>query len=362
MNRREFAKLSALTLAWSSFPLHAQNAGSSHKPVGYAAVGLGTISDIFMRACANSQTAKITALVTGHPDTKGLKYAAMYGIPKTSIYTYETLDRIRDNQDVDAIYVGLPNSMHCEYTVRGAQAGKHVLCEKPMAISSAECRQMIDACHKSSVRLMIGYRVHYEPTWMQAIQIIKSGQIGRLESFQGGFFGQMPAGAWRLSKKLGGGGALMDLGIYPLNAIRHITGEEPADFKATLSTLDHDGRFTEVEQSLEWSMKFPSGILASCGCSYGQRGPSFLNINGEKGYLVAEPAFNYDAVHFHGEVGGKPFEALSSGKHPFQFAIEAEHFADCIRNNKEPESPGEEGLKDMLAIEAIYSAAGTPIA
>jgi hypothetical protein len=125
MNRRKFAKLSALALAWNSLPIRAQNVGTSRRPVGYAAIGLGTISDIFMRACANSQTAKITALVTGHPDTKGVKYAAMYGIPKTSIYTYETFDRIRDNKDVEAIYVGLPNSMHCEYTVRGAQAGKH---------------------------------------------------------------------------------------------------------------------------------------------------------------------------------------------------------------------------------------------
>ena len=361
MNRREFAKLSALTLAWTALPMCAQTSGAAQKPVGYAAVGLGSISDIFMRGCANSQTAKITALVTGHPDTKGVKYAAMYGIPKTSIYTYETFDRIRDNKDVEAIYVGLPNSMHREYTVRGAQAGKHVLCEKPMAISSGECRQMIDACRKSNVKLMIGYRVHYEPTWRQALEIVKSGQIGRLESFQGGFFGQMPMG-WRLTKTLGGGGSLMDLGIYPLNAIRHITGEEPIDFKAIPSTRDPDKRFTEVEQSLEWTMKFPSGILASCGCSYGQRGPSFLNINGEKGYLVAEPAFHYEGVRFHGEVGGKPFELLSSGKHPFHFTIEAEHFAGCIRNNKEPESPGEEGLKDMVAIEAIYAAAGTPIA
>jgi predicted dehydrogenase len=361
MNRREFSKLSALALGWNALPIFAQNVSAAQKPVGYAAVGLGTISDIFMRGCANSQTAKITALVTGHPDTKGAKYAAMYGIPKTSIYTYETFDRIRDNKDVDALYIGLPNSMHREYTLRGAQAGKHVLCEKPMAISSAECREMIDACRRANLKLMIAYRVHYEPTWMQAIEIIKSGQIGQLESFQGGFFGQMPAG-WRLTRKLGGGGALMDLGIYPLNAIRHITGEETTDFKATVSTRDQSGRFSEMEQSLEWSMKFPSGILASGDCSYGQRGPGFLNINGEKGYLVAEPGFNYDGVHFHGEVGGKPVDLLSSGKQPYQFTIEAEHFADCIRRNKQPESPGEEGLKDMLAIEAIYKAAGTPIA
>ncbi len=361
MNRREFTKLSALALAGMRVPSFAQTSVAS-KPVGYAAIGLGTISDIFMRACANSQKAKITALVTGHPNTKGVKYAAMYGIPKTSIYTYETFDRIRNNKEVDAIYVGLPNSMHCEYTVRGAQAGKHVFCEKPMAISSAQCRQMIDACRDAKVRLMIGYRVHYDPTWKRAIQIIESSDFGQLESFQGGFYANQPAGAWRLTRSLGGGGALMDLGIYPLNTIRHITGEEPADFTAIIATRDHSGRFAEVEQSMEWTMKFPSGIIASCGCSYGQRGPSFLHMNGEEGYLEMEQAYNYDGLHLSGEINHQPIDVLSAGKLPFQFVIEAEHFADCIRNNREPESPGEEGLKDMLAIEAIYKAAGAPIA
>jgi predicted dehydrogenase len=362
MNRREFTRLSALALAWPSLPSYAQIAGASQKPVGYAAIGLGTISDLFMRSCANSKTAKITALVTGHPDTKGVKYAEMYGIPKTSIYTYDTFDRIRDNKDVDAVYVGLPNSMHCEYTIRGAQAGKHVLCEKPMAISSAECRKMIEACRKAKVKLMIGYRVHYEPTWLQALQIIKSGGLGQLQSFQGGFYANQPAGAWRLSKTLGGGGALMDLGIYPLNAIRHITGEEPTDFAAIVATRDHSGRFAEVEQSMEWTMKLPSGIIASCGCSYGQRGPGFLNIMGENGYLEVDAAFGYEGVHLRGEANHQQIDQLGTGKVPFQFTLEAEHFADCIRNDREPESPGEEGLKDMIAIEAIYRAAGAPIA
>jgi predicted dehydrogenase len=360
MNRREFTKFSALALAGRYLPTNLETGAT--KPVGYAAVGLGTISDIFMRACANSQTAKITALVTGHPDTKGAKYSAMYGIPKTSIYTYETFDRIRENPDIDAIYVGLPNSMHAEYTIRGAQAGKHVLCEKPMAISSAECRKMIDACRQAKVKLMIGYRVQFEPLWNQAIGIIQSGSLGQLQSFHGGFFGQQPAGAWRLTKALGGGGSLLDLGIYPLNAIRHITGEEPTNFTAVTATRERSGRFSEVEQSMEWTMKMPSGIIASCGCSYGQRGPSILTINGESGYLVMEPAFNYEGLRLHGEVDRKPIEQVSTEKHPYQFKIEAEHFADCIRNNKEPATPGEEGLKDMLAIEAIYQSAGSPIA
>lgn len=286
----------------------------------------------------------------------------MGDISEIGEHTYETFDHIRENPDVDAIYVGLPNSMHREYTVRSAQAGKHVLCEKPMAISSAECRNMIDACQQAKVKLMIGYRVQFEPLWNQAIEMIQSGRLGQVQSLHGGFFGQQPAGAWRLTKALGGGGSLLDLGIYPLNAIRHITGEEPTNFAAVTATRERSGRFSEVEQSMEWTMKLPSAIIASCGCSYGQRGPSILTINGETGYLIMEPAFNYEGVRLHGEVGGKQIELASTEKHPYQFKIEAEHFADCIRNNKEPGAPGEEGLKDMLAIEAIYQSAGTPIA
>ena len=361
IDRREFANLSALALAATRLPAQAQTTPS--KPIGYAAIGLGTISDIFMRACANSTTAKITALVTGHPVEKGEKYAAMYGIPKTSIYTYETFDRIRDNKDVDAVYVGLPNSMHREFTVRGAAAGKHVLCEKPMAISSAECREMIAACRKANVKLMIAYRIQYEPLWAEAIRIIRAGSIGEIESFQGGFFNQQAAGAWRLNRKLGGGGPILDLGIYPLNAIRYITGEEPSGYTAIVATREPGSRFSEVEQSMEWTMKFPSGIIASCSCSYGASAPGLFQINGSAGYLAFNPPFNYDGVHLRGATnGGKSVDIASPGKQPYQFTIEAEHFAQCIRNNQQPHSPGEEGLKDMLAIEAIYRAAGSPIA
>jgi predicted dehydrogenase len=231
-----------------------------------------------------------------------------------------------------------------------------------MAISNAECRKMIATCNNARVKLMIAYRVHYDPTWNQAFEIIQSGKIGQLESFQGGFSGQMRAPQWRLDRKLAGGGALMDLGIYPLNTIRHITREEPTDFTTLLSTRDQSGRFSEMEQTMEWTMKFPSGIIASCGCSYGERGPNFLHINGETGYLVIEPGYGYEGVHLRGEAGGQSIDQLGTGKLPFQFVIEAEHFADCIRNNRQPQSPGEEGLKDMIAIEAIYKAAGVPIA
>jgi predicted dehydrogenase len=361
MNRREFGQLLALALPAAGMPLRAQGA-PEQKPVGYAVVGLGTISEIFMRACAQSRHSRVVALVTGHPEEKGTKYAALYGLPKGSVYTYGTFDQIGDNPEIDAVYLGLPNGMHTEFTLRAAAAGKHVLCEKPMAISSAECRAMIDGCRMAKVKLMIAYRIQYEPMFLQAQTMINGGALGQIESFQGGFFNNQPAGVWRLSKTLGGGGSLLDVGIYPLNTIRWITGEEPASYTAIAATRDHSGRFAEVEQSLERTMTMPSGIVASCGCSYGSSGPSLLTINGEQGYLQFLPAFNYEGGRLQGMVDGKPVTIASSGKNPYQFALEADYFADCIRNDREPKTGGEEGLKDMLAIEGIYRAAGKPIA
>lgn len=361
LDRRTFTRLSAMAAVAASLPARSQNE-ASQRPLRFAAVGLGAISDIFMRACANSQKAKITALVTGHPAEKGTKYSAMYSVPSSSVYTYETFDHIRDNPEIDAVYIGLPNSMHCEYTLRAAAAGKHVLCEKPMAISSDECRTMIAACRKAGVKLMIAYRIQYEPTWAQAAQLVRSGAIGQVQAFQGGFYGQPPKGAWRLSRKLGGGGSLLDLGIYPLNTIRYLLGEEPNAFSAVTSTRDQSGRFAEVEQTIQWTMKFPSGVLASCGSSYGAGGPGFCTINGDKGFLKMEPAFNYDGLHLAGVTTNGYIDVPMTSKAPYQFTLEADHFADCVHNNTEPKTGGEEGLKDMLAMEAIYKAAGAPIA
>jgi predicted dehydrogenase len=363
IDRRAFTRLSALALAATRIPAFAQTTAPAEKPVGYAAVGLGTISDIFMRACAQTQSSKITALVTGHPDTKGKKYAAMYGIPESSIYTYDTYNRLRDNKDVDAVYIGLPNSMHREYTVRAAQLGKHVLCEKPMAISSAECREMIDACRTADRRLMIAYRIHYEPTHLEAQRIIQSGALGQLESFDGSFGFNATPNQWRLTRKYGGGGSLMDVGIYPMNEIRWLLGEEPAAFTAVSTTRDHtSGRFADMEQTLDFTLKFPSGIVAALGCTYGSDMPGFLRIHGDRGSLMIENAYGYQGAHLYNLGGKNHVDTTTQGDQTLHFQLEANHFSNCIRTGATPKTPGEEGLHDLLAIEAIYKAAGSPIA
>lgn len=357
IDRRDFTKLSLLAAASSALPLHAE----TQKPVRFAPVGLGAVSNIFMKACALSSKCKVTALVTGHAKEKAPKYEALYGISPKAVYNYQNYDEIANNPDIDAVYIGLPNSMHAEYTIRAAKAGKHVLCEKPMAISSAECHRMIDACRENGVKLMIAYRVHYDPMWQQIRKMALSGAIGEIQGFQGGFYGPKYKG-WRLNRKLAGGGSLLDLGIYPLNTIRWIVGEEPDSFSAQVATKLRSPRFSQVEESISFTMKFPSQTIAASGSSYGYIAPPYLSIDGTKGNLWVEPAFLYQGLKFRGTTIHGPVHGVSPGKSPYQFTAEADAFADCIRNNKESATPGEEGLKDLLAIESIYRAAGAPIA
>ena len=359
--RREFAALGALGLA-ARFapPLLAQASG---RQTGYAIIGLGRIADIFMAGVRNSTNSKVTALVSGHRD-KALRIAADYGVPESSIYTYDNFDSIISNKAVDAVYVALPNSMHAEFTIRAAKAGKHVLCEKPMAVNVAECERMIAACKSANVKLMIAYRCHFESTNLKAVDLIRTGAIGQVQAIETAFGFNERAGEWRLDKKLSGGGPLMDVGIYSLNATRYLTGEEPTSFSAFSSVIDQDGRFNSVEENLSWTMKFPSGIVASCATTYGAQMGGFFKVHGAKGWIEAEPAFNYDGQHLHAEYFNGPrvpptiLDEPNPQKNPYQFTAQANHFSDCVQNNLEPKTPGEEGLRDLRYITEIYRTAG----
>src|SRR6202041_1106524 len=225
MSRREFAKMTALGLASQAVP--EALAQVARRKVGYCVIGLGRIADHFMRGVHDSSTSQITGLVSGHRD-KALRIAAQYGVPESSIYSYEQMDAFRDNKMIDAVYVALPNSMHAEYTIRSAKAEKHVVCEKPMSTSVADAEAMIAACKAANVKLMIAYRCHYEPVHLKAIQMIRDGKVGQEQEISSCFGFNIAPGEWRLSKKLAGGGPLYDVGIYSLNATRYLTGEEPA--------------------------------------------------------------------------------------------------------------------------------------
>ena len=355
LTRRDFAKLGALSLAARFAPtLTAQPA---ERQTGYAIIGLGRIADHFMPATRATANSKVTALVSGHRD-KALRIAAQYGVPESSIYSYENFDSIASNKAVDAVYVALPNSMHAEFTIRAAKAGKHVLCEKPMATTVEDCERMMAACKNAGVKLMIAYRCHYEPTNLKAVSLIRSGAIGQIEAIESSFGFPIDPGEWRLNKKMAGGGPLVDVGIYCLNATRYLTGEEPENFAAFASVIDRDGRFTQVEENLSWTSKFPSGVVASCNTTYGALLFGYFKVHGSKGNIECFPAFNYDGLHLHAEYGDIIIDETNHSRDPYQFQAEADHFSHCIQNGLEPKTGGEEGLRDMKYIAEIYRSAG----
>jgi predicted dehydrogenase len=265
--------------------------------IGYAVIGLGRIATHFLQGTRASAQSKITALVSGHRD-KAERIAAQYGVPTDSIYSYEDFDKIAANKAVDAVYVALPNSMHAEYTIRAAKAGKHVLCEKPMDVTSAKCVQMIDACKAAKVKLMIAYRLQYEPMTLKALDMVKSGKFGKIQSMEANKGSNIRAGEWRITKALGGGGAMFDHGVYCINTFRMFTGEEPVRFNTQISTPDRDGRFNEVEENVSWVMGFPSGALALGAASYGNEMGGFYRLQGPWGFLADELVHVPGAAHF----------------------------------------------------------------
>ncbi|HTU44434.1 MAG TPA: Gfo/Idh/MocA family oxidoreductase [Bryobacteraceae bacterium] len=358
--RRDFARtLGAAAL--SSLPVRGrtQSEPPPTRKFGYCIVGLGRISlGHFMPACRASQNSQATALVSGHRD-KAEKTAAEYNVPLKNIYSYQNYDEIANNPDIDGVYIALPNNMHAEYTIRAANASKHVLCEKPMATTVKDCQNMIAACKAANKKLMIAYRCQYEPTNLRAIQLIRDGKLGAIQAIESanGFIEH--AGEWRLSKKMAGGGPLMDVGIYSLNACRYLTGEEPASLEGYCSVVDKDTRFREVEENCSWTMKFPSGVLAACNTTYGANMPGFFRVHGSKGMIHMEPAFAYQGLHLTAKIEGEPpIDDQNTEADPYQFVPEADYFANCAMQNKEPKTNGDEGLRDMQYIAQIYKSAG----
>jgi predicted dehydrogenase len=361
VTRRRFMQAAGLLAGTTLGQLAAAQtppAAEGQKKIGYALVGLGNlVHGQVLQAQKETKLSKCTALVSGHPD-KAKKLADQYGVDPKSIYNYENYDTIKDNPDVDVIYICLPNGMHAEYTVRGAKAGKHIFCEKPMANTVAECQQMIDACKAANRKLMIAYRLHYEPMNNAAIQIVRDKEIGtpRMITAEAGFNlrVQDPKNLpWRLNKKLAGGGAMLDIGIYALNATRYLSGEEPLEVNAQTYTPPNDPRFVDVEDMITWQLKFPSGILANCGTTY-SAGQNRFRVLGTNGWVEGEPFLSYSNLSMRKVIRGKaePIE-LQQVNH---FAAEFDHMSQCVMQDKEPLTPGEEGLKDLKVIEAIYEA------
>ena len=328
----------------------------SGRKLGWAIVGLGSLAiNQILPAFARAEKSRVVALVSGHPD-KAKKLAARYGVAEKSVYDYQSYDALRQNPEVDVVYVVLPNSMHAEYTIRAHQAGKHVLCEKPMATTPADCQAMIDAARKAERKLMVAYRCRYEPFNQEMIRMAREQELGpvRVVVADHGFNIGDPT-QWRLKQAFAGGGSLMDIGIYSLQAARYVTGEEPVEIAAMSHSTPGDERFKEVEETINFQLRSPSGILANCTSSYGFSGQNRYRVITTKGWFELEPATSYTGLRMRVRRGNVLEErSLPQRDH---FALEMDHLSECVMSEKQPLTPGEEGLRDLKLMMAIYEAA-----
>jgi len=322
-------------------------------------VGLGSLSrGQILPALTKTTRSRLAAIVTGSPE-KDRAVVQQYKLDPAHCYTYETFDRLRDDADVDVVYIVLPNSMHADYTLRAAKFGKHVFCEKPMAVSVAECRQMIEACAAAKRKLAIAYRMLYDPNLIEVRRLCQGGAIGKVTSITSTFgFNMGVFGGWRLSKKMSGGGPLMDIGIYCINAARFVTGEEPVEVTAKTQPAPDDPRFKEVEAAMDFTLKFPGGALARCRTAYNANLGTSLYVTGERGWINLTPAFMYGGNLLSCARDGGKVEWLTK---PFinGFAAEMDDFSQCVAEDTPSRTPGEEGLRDMKIIEKLYESAAS---
>jgi len=320
-----------------------------------AIMGLGSYAARVAEAMQDCKKAKLVGLISGTP-SKITDWQNKYHIASGNCYNYENYDSIKENPQIDAVYVITPNALHHQAVLRIAKAGKHVICEKPMAINVTEAREMIEACKNAGVNLLVGYRIHFEPHTLQVIGKRASGEFGKINFFQGlsGFSIGDP-NQWRLNKKLSGGGSMMDIGIYSVNGARYMTGEEPVWVTAQ-ETKNDPAKFKEgIDETMQFQMGFPGGAVASCLSSYSMNNLDRFFMDGENGFVELYPATGY------GPIRAKTNKGEINAPDVNQQAVQIEKMSDIILGGKIPVIPvdGEEALKDLKIIEAIYEAANT---
>jgi len=364
-SRRDFLQkltASAIALPLSQYinpAVEKKAPGSDHEKKFYdgpvlrvAIMGLGSYGTRVAEAMQSCANAKLVGVISGTP-SKITAWQTKYNIPEKNCYNYENCDAIKDNPDIDAVYVITPNGLHREHVIRVAKAGKHPICEKPMAVDAKEGQEMIDACKKANVKLLVGYRMHFEPKTLEIIRMRKDGELGKVLFFQGlsGFIIGDPA-QWRLKKELSGGGAMMDIGIYSINGARYMVGEEPIWVTAQ-ETKTNKEKFKEgVDETIQFQLGFPSGAVASCLSTYSMNNLDRFFLNAEKGFAEMQPSTGY------GPIKGKTNKGELDYPHVTHQTVQMDRMAEIILEGKQPIVPvdGEEGLKDLKIIDGIYAA------
>jgi predicted dehydrogenase len=347
--RRKFIhQLSAVATAGAVLPAMSFCQPLQSKPkVGVALVGLGEYSRVMLApALKEASNCYLAGIVTGTP-AKATQWSAEYNIKKENIYSYDNFDNIASNTDIEIVYVVLPNSMHAEYTIRALRAGKHVICEKPMAMNSDESRQMIAAAKKAGRKLSIGYRMHFDPFFKEVKRLGQSEAFGPINYMECalGYYSTPQAGSWKLKKAMGGG-PLYNLGVYPIQSARHTKGAEPV-YVTAQSTIKRKDVYSEVDEIFTWQLEFADGTM--CNSYSGNAGKIdrlFAACTG--GFIELNPATAYT-----GQAGGTT-RGKFDFQHVFQQRLQIEDFARCVLRDEESIVNGEDGLKDMLIIDAIH--------
>ena len=359
-SRRDFLqKITASAVALSFLPKVSSANQESMNDEPYqgpvlrvAIMGLGSYGTRVAEAMQSCKKAKLVGVISGTP-SKIKDWQTKYNIPEKNCYNYENFDGIKDNKDIDAVYVITPNGLHKDQVVRVARAGKHAICEKPMAINAKEGQEMVDACKKAKVKLLIGYRMHFEPKTLEIIRMRKDGELGKILFFQG--LSGFPIGdptQWRLNKQLAGGGAMMDIGIYSINGARYMVGEDPV-WVTAVETKTDPVKFKEgVDETIQFQLGFPGGAVASCLSTYSMSNLDRFFLNGEKGFAELQPSTGY------GPIKGRTNKGELTQPHMTHQTVQMDEMAAIILEEKQPPVPvdGEEGVKDMKIIDAIYQA------
>jgi len=336
----------------SSRPLYQPLQG---KQLRVAIMGLGSYGTRVADAMQSCKNATLVGAISGTP-SKLQAWQTKYNIPEKNCYNYQNFDQIKDNPDIDAVYVITPNALHKEQVIRVARAGKHAICEKPMAINAKEGTEMVQACRKANVKLLVGYRMHFEPKTLEIIRMRKDGEMGKPLFFQGlsGFQIGDP-NQWRLNPALSGGGAMMDIGIYSINGARYMIGEEPIWVTAQ-ETKTNSAKFKKgIDETIQFQLGFPGGAVASCLSTYTMNSLDRFFLNGEKGFGELYPATGY------GPIKGRTHKGELTHPHVTHQTVQMDEMAAIILENKQPvvAVDGEEGLKDLKIIDAIFEAVKT---
>lgn len=361
-SRRRFIKkitTSAFTLPFvpTFAKVSSNEAGSAYQgPVLRVAImGLGSYGTRVADAMQACKMAKLVGVISGTP-AKVKDWQTKYNIPEKNCYNYDNFDAIKNNPDIDAVYVTTPNGLHKSQVIRVAKAGKHAICEKPMALNAVEGQEMVDACKKAKVKLLIGYRMHFEVKTNEIIRMRKDNEFGKILFFQGlcGFRIGDP-NQWRLNYKLAGGGSMMDIGIYAVNGSRYMVGEEPVWVTAQ-ETKTNPEKFKEgVDETIQFQLGFPGGAVASCLSTYSMNNLDRFFLNGEKGFAEMQPSTGYGPIKARTHLG-----ELTQA-HITHQTVQMDEMSAIILSGKQPVVPvdGEEGVKDMKIIDAIYRAVKT---